>query len=175
MKQNHRGFTLVELLVVMAILGICAALATISLSAVSSARAQKCATAIDAMLSEAKVAALSKDGNSYLALYEKDGKIYAALHAGGSVEEESVGGQGVTVTYAAGGVTYSLGGAGAPLYLAFNRETGALRSLREAAALVSAAAAAAAPEGELTAITAKKGASCVIKVASATGYHGIGG
>lgn len=169
MRKDHRGFTLAELLVVVAILGVCVAIVTMSSATALSARARKCAIAIDASLTDAKVAALSRVGDNYLALYARDGKIYADLHTNGEVQQEVVGSSGVSVTYTAGGTVYTLGED--PLYLAFERKTGALLSLQAAADLAGAEA----PDAMLSAVTVTRGRSYVITVVSATGYHGIGG
>lgn len=99
MRNNKKGFSYIEIIIVMAML--CALLATSTGSFVTlwNARASKGANTIDALLSQSKVNSLSGDDN-YVKVYF-DGSDYIAelWHEGGtqSYKQETIGNSRLSV------------------------------------------------------------------------------
>ena len=127
--ERNKGFTLVELIVVVAIMAISVAIVSMSISAVSSYRAKKCANEINALLSECKVNAMSRGDGESLTLWYKDGSVYGQL-TGKEAEEL---GSGVTLSYTKDSdaedaePTADIGEA--KLVIDFERDTGAFKPL----------------------------------------------
>ncbi len=80
MKKNNAGFTLVEVMVVVAILAVCTGIIGLSTSAVSSTRAKSCANEICSLLSECRFDSMSRSGTRYVRIYAADDGIHAALY-----------------------------------------------------------------------------------------------
>ena len=113
MKRRNGGYTLVELMVVIAILGVLATMAVLSLSVISSTGARQCANQIDAKLSECKINCMSRANAQYLCIYVDGGKQ-------------------VTISYQFGEESPVELGEGDGLYVAFDRASGGLRTFSAA-------------------------------------------
>lgn len=148
-KSNNRGFSLVEVIVVVAILGALVLTLSGSFSAVKSANAKSCASEIDSMLSKCKVNAMSRAYNVYLEIYMTEDGVCVAYcesevsSSGGFTEitrEESiVGKKSLSVSYVVNGAETALSvSAGNKLYLAFDRTTGAMLTVKIAASYAGA-------------------------------------
>lgn len=128
MKQrNNRGFTLVEVIVVVAIVGILAGIVSLSVNHVFANRARKFVSACDAMLTRCRVETLSGAGADTFVELRTDGHQYtASFYRNGIAEDESsLKCAGTACGYTLSGTAHSLT-AGAPLRLYFDRTTGAL-------------------------------------------------
>lgn len=125
MKNNNKGFTLVELIVVIAIIGVVASMTSLSFSTVSSKRAERCATSVDSLISRCRLGCISHSGNTYLIItLDSDKNIVGEYYENGvKVSTDTFPGKGTTVTYTTTAGTVSL--ASKPLTLSFNRATGA--------------------------------------------------
>lgn len=76
LREDNRGFSLVELIVVMAIVAILVG-ATVSLfRQITFANTEKAAETISANLEKARVTAMSKSGNNYIYIYKLDDGYY---------------------------------------------------------------------------------------------------
>lgn len=77
--KNNKGYSLVEIIIVVAILSVLTAGISMSASAINNSNAKACANSIRDALAEAKILAMSKGSNSTrLNLYkDADGNLYA--------------------------------------------------------------------------------------------------
>lgn len=130
MKRDNRGLSLVEMIIVVAILAVVGGLMTMGISAVVSKPADECASKLEASLKNARITTMGKQSVT-LKLYEKDDCIYLkeeVITAGGtsSTKDIKIGAKDVEVSYKlVGGSTYSsLGDSSNPLVLAYKRSTG---------------------------------------------------
>ena len=129
--MRNKGYTLIELIVVVAILGSLFGISTISLTAVSSGQAKKCAGEIDALISRCKVGAMSREGDVYLRLYIAGGSVHGAYYENGAlVSDDELSSKALSVSYETDdGMSYSL--EDMPLSLSFHRSTGAFMALND--------------------------------------------
>jgi prepilin-type N-terminal cleavage/methylation domain-containing protein len=131
--MRNKGYTLIELVVVMAILGSLLGISLLSLSTIYSSQAKRCAGEIDALISRCKIGALSREGPVYLKLYiAADGSVHGAYYEKGSlVSDDELSSKALSVTYRTddGTPPYSL--EETPLALSFVRDTGAFMALND--------------------------------------------
>lgn len=157
-KLNNKGFTLVELIVVIAILGVLAGAMSYSINQIFSNRIRKFANEYDAMLTRCRVETLcgSPAPTKVKLWLDADGHYYAALYQKGEeTEREKLGDSNVTCTYTAGAVSGTID-ASHDLDLAFDRSTGALDS-------------------HYPQVTEIDISGVKITVVPSTGYHKVGG
>ena len=113
LHNGNGGFSLVELIIVIAIMAALLTTAMFSISMVFSANAKACANGIQRAVADCKVTAMGKSA-AWLVIYrDTDGVLYGRLHtmeqksgeAIGTYEEvvqepEKIGGKRVSITYA---------------------------------------------------------------------------
>ena len=133
MKNNNKGFTLVELIVVMAILGIVATLTALSVGASNSARAEQCATSVNSLISKCRAGSLSQSVNVQLTIsFDGNGNIVGEYSEGGvPVSTDTFPGRGITVlctTIVSNSPTTNALTKTNPLTLSFDRSTGAQKN-----------------------------------------------
>jgi prepilin-type N-terminal cleavage/methylation domain len=170
---GNKGFSLVELIVIIAIVAVSAGATTISMSSLYSFHVKQCAYDIDALLSKCKVGVMSKEGNVYLRLYNGTDGIYCEYYeAGIAVANEKIAKDTVSISYiSSNGDTINTIGTGG-LYISFDRTTGSLLTLGEAATLGGATVG---DEGYYsTAIIVESGEKNVtVRIVPTTGKHFI--
>lgn len=127
--KNSRGFSLVELIVVTAIIAVCCGIITASISSVASSQARKCAQETNALLSKCRIRAMSLSADVYLKLYcDSNGNMIADyLENNVVVSREQLGNSRSHAAYVTD-TQHDLN-ASQPLCLSFKRETGALKTL----------------------------------------------
>ncbi|MEA4946127.1 MAG: type II secretion system protein [Oscillospiraceae bacterium] len=164
--KNNKGFTLLELIVVIAILGILAGVMSYSISSVSTTRAKKVTSDLNALISQCRVDTLSGSPSpTYLEILKEGDTLYGVLYEGKAEDgapivkvKQQLGGSGITCRYTTASGTTEITGGGT-LKLGFVRATGALDTTDYA---------------NCTAINISAGAgNNAITLVSATGYHYI--
>ena len=138
MKNKNAGFSLIELVVVIAVMVILAGIGLTWIGNLSGYRARECAGKVASSLTGAKVKSLSKQQNTGDAYWElkkgSDGKYYVTVYypeySGGGytlVEETSKVSKtsNLKVTYTDNGGTNEVD-ASSPLKMCYDRSTGAL-------------------------------------------------
>lgn len=173
-KQN-KGYTLVEIIIVIVLIGLLATVAGSSISLVFSSEAKKCANNTSALISKAKVSALSREGNVGVKIYRDGGNIVGAYYENGAeISREKLGGSRVNFNYMYknGQNEVNVNLTSTPLYISFNKGTGSLKTIGEAslAELGSASGAEAAP-AEIIITSGSR--TLVITFVESTGQHAI--
>ena len=133
-KNDNRGVSLVEILVVVAIIAVLGSVGYMAVDAMSGRPAQKCAQQIVYSLEKHRTSTMGKVNAKYvLRVDSSTGKIVADEYL---TNNDSFGSMSPTNTYALGDkkikISYVSGGAtkelaSAPLTLQFNRESGAFQ------------------------------------------------
>lgn len=132
MKKSNRGFTLIELIVVLTILGIAAGLVGLTVGTTVFAKTKGTATYVNMLISECRMGCLTKTGNVYLRLTLDDNKLVGNYYEADSVvSTDSFSISGITVNYttqtgSADPVSTTLTDA-TSLDISFDRSTGGLK------------------------------------------------
>lgn len=132
MKKNNKGFSLVELIVVISIMVILTGLISISVGVAVSKPADECIGKIKSTLQSIRVTTMGKY-DAHLEIYKQNGQIYAKeilvedSTGTTSTKEHLVGTKGVQLFYetsTSGGYTELTDGA-SPLLIYYDRSSGA--------------------------------------------------
>ena len=132
MKLNNKGLSLVELIVVIAIMGVIAGMVTMGLSAAMSKPAEECAEKMATALKNGRLTTMGKQSIQMKFYVDGNGSIWleeTITKADGSVTLSStkIGEKGVNVEYTlTDGSVYNLGTT--PLVLSFNRSSGSFNT-----------------------------------------------
>ena len=88
-RDDRRGYTLVELIVTILILGIVASVMVVGISAISGTKENACAERLSRLLDQARLETMSRvDGDVWLELCVRDGSYYGILRTAGEVRRE---------------------------------------------------------------------------------------
>ncbi len=137
LKEN-RGFTMVEVLVVLSVLAVVFGISSLSLGIQPATEAKKVSYSIDSMISRTKAGTLARAGDVYMEIQcDASGKIILNYYEDDTLKESEV------LTKYGTGVAYTLVGSSTKeflnknesLILAFDRRTTGFLTLYEAAAL----------------------------------------
>lgn len=136
-RQNlEAGFTLVEMIIVIAIMAILAGVAAGSMSLIAAGNAKKCSARFNSALNEAQVQTMSLKDPIYLYLYRaSNGKLMVAtskeecksrtdIDNASSMKEREVGDHAITVKYSQDSTEKTLGD-DEILRIAYRKDSGA--------------------------------------------------
>lgn len=134
-KRDNRGLSLIELVIVMAIMAVLTAAVGIGVSLVTNKAADKCATQLKTSIQSVRITTMGKF-KTYLKIYmTADGvcieEVVQSVEGGTFTSTLTyTGDANVAVTYTLNdGSKYSLGDAASPLYIEFDRSSGAMKRL----------------------------------------------
>ncbi|NCB73219.1 MAG: type II secretion system protein [Clostridia bacterium] len=124
MKNKNSGFTLIELIAVVLMIGVVATIMGMSAVTVSSAKAQRCANSVDAMISKCRTDCLGRAGDVHLTIsLDSKGNVQGDYYENGVISRtETIPASGVSVSYTTSTGTVAL--SDFPLTLSFARSTG---------------------------------------------------
>ena len=126
MKKNNKGFTLLELIVIIAILAVVVGLAVVSLSPILSTAAKQAAVTAKSKIYQCKTDCLAKDADkTCLVLSNDEGYLVATYYEGDLTTElssEKLTNRKAILTY--GGTELS---EGQKLFINFNKSTGSVK------------------------------------------------
>lgn len=129
MKQDNRGLSLVELLIVIAIMAVLVGVGVWGVNAMTGRPAQQCGQKIIYSLERHRTTAAGKVDASYTLRVDAQNRIimdeYVSNDGTGSTSSSVLGSGYVTVTYVCGGSTYNL--KDDPLTLQFDRSSGSFK------------------------------------------------
>lgn len=130
MKHNQKGFSLVELIIVMAIMAVIAVVGLTSFSLVTGQNVKSCASDLQSYIAQTKVQAMSR-ADETLTLKETSDGIYVNLSVEG--KDVQIGKSGIQVKYQkSDGTTVNISDAQAQtLTLSFDRSSGAFKPLED--------------------------------------------
>lgn len=165
MKRNNKGFSLIELIVVMLIIGIVTTFVSVAVSTSNSANAKRCASSVNSLISQCRAESLGRTGTVYLTISLDSNRNIVCTHSNGSaVVTDTFPGRGTAVSYTtdnSGAKTAVTLTSSNPLTLSFNRSTGGQNYQ---------------PDGVsyCTAITFTSGRTYTITLVPSTGTHKLG-
>lgn len=96
MKKDNRGFSLIEIIVVLAILAILSTGCIYIYQSLGFANIKKTSVSINDSMSKARIYTMSKKDRQYLYLYQIDGKLYSMLSTDSGLSIGSGGGLNTT-------------------------------------------------------------------------------
>ena len=98
MKKNDKGFTLVELIIIIAIMAVLSLSVITYIGMIGGAQAKKCANGLKNSLSQTKVCAMSRSSASMI-VYADDTGVYVKTIQGSNEKVEKIGQAGTKVEY----------------------------------------------------------------------------
>lgn len=134
MKKNNKGFSLVELIVIIAIMAVLVGGVVGYAGVYGSTKVKNCAKEIESRLSETKVCAMSKS-QAYITIYADDTGVYVTSVQGSVTETEKIGEKGLSVSYrnVRSGNSYTAVGTteATGLKIEFDRASGACKKMAD--------------------------------------------
>ena len=130
-KLNNKGFSLVELIVVIAIMGVVSVGGIVSYGLLYSANAKEASAKLNSALNKTRIEAMSKVSAS-IEIYENDAdsKYYATIKVGENEQDPIyIGSSRVVISYEDTNTTTTIEDDDT-LVISFDRETGAFKPIR---------------------------------------------
>ena len=126
MKQNRKkGFSMVEMIVVVAIMGVFTALATIGFGYLKSENVRPAVKTVDSNLTKLKLDTMSKENKPYMCIYKVGSDYYMLCTTDSNISPNASNGQKI----GNGNVKISVGGVeltgSSKIYIAFKKGSGA--------------------------------------------------
>jgi len=135
--RNNKGFTFIEMIVVIALLAIAVGVAGYTAKLVASTRAKTTADALKAALEETQALAMSRGGGTLKLCIDDDGNIWAeklitndVTNGSSSTSKQQIGTTAVTIQYHVQDSTDYMLAKNAPVEFSFNPVTGAFTGAR---------------------------------------------
>ena len=98
MKKNNEGFSLVELIVIIAIMAVLTGAIITYVGSLGNAQAKKCVNGIVTGFSQTKVCAMSR-ANASMVVYTNDDGVFLVTNQGSNERVEKIGTAGTVVQY----------------------------------------------------------------------------
>lgn len=138
---NNAGYTLLEMIVVCAMLAIGITIVSMSINTIFSLEMRQCTKTIGSELSKEKVTAMTRAGAVYMRLYKDDDGIFIDKYENDVLVEEhiKVGTVKITVKYYIGSTTEGTPLDGNGIIIAFNKSNGSFKTVKEAWTLFESA------------------------------------
>lgn len=125
--KNNRGFTLVEVMVVLAIMAVLTGMIGLSISMLTSQRLKSAVSDTKSLMQSAQTVAMSKDNCTVTFEQDGEGKCIVTSRSGSDKQLKEVEiNSKISVVVTAGGVAYTVGG-GTTVKIQYNRETGGFK------------------------------------------------
>lgn len=140
--QRNKGFSMIELIIAIALLGVAITLIGGSISQIFSLDQRQCANELNAAISRCKIGAMSRAGDVYLKLSVSGDGVFCTYYENDTqIEQEKIGKAALAISYTDdAGASHTVTET-APLYLSFVRTTGAFLTVGDAQQLADSAAA----------------------------------
>ncbi len=123
--KNNKGFTLVELLIVIALMGALVVVCVGPLASVYKARAKSAANEIGAMLSESKIDSLSGKTNEFHLTFDGSTFICSLIQEGSELKSENIGNKKTSIDVEGSSLNSD---ADKELVIKFNNQSGKVES-----------------------------------------------
>lgn len=130
MRKDNRGFSLVELIIVMAIMAVLGGVMFMGVGMISGKPADKCAEKLKAVIQSSRVTTMGRTGVKLELYRAADGRIMSEQTTSEGTKESIIGDADVTVEVDINDSDSlsPLGSAASPLVIEFDRSTGALKN-----------------------------------------------
>ena len=125
MNNKNKGYSLIELIVVIAILGILATASIIGLSLINGKPADQCASALRISLTNHRLSTMGKNSASMVVYIDSDGSVWIKETLNSTETLTKIGAKGVKIeVFYDGGTSSVLTPGGSGLTISFNRHNG---------------------------------------------------